>query len=289
MSSQNNVFTDEELELMEEMESFIAEVKKHPEITSMSLSENLHRELWRDIREYNEEKTKAASVVPEAVPKEPEPEVPRLSEEEKELIQLGKIYKRKKKNKKFYLLIAAVIGAMTLGITSMGGPEKVFERFNWMLAGREQTNIDSEGEDIKKMDGVAEEEAYQQIEDEYGVWPVQLGYLPNGVEYAKSDSSEDMQFLQLKYGRDDEINVSYSIRPNYREASWGIDVEDGLQDEYIKKVNNVEILIKEFHIEGTKSYRWTAEYSYQDLQYYLEINYLTESEFEEIIKNLKFL
>ena len=50
MSSQNNVFTDEELELMEEMESFIAEVKKHPEITSMSLSENLHRELWRDIR-----------------------------------------------------------------------------------------------------------------------------------------------------------------------------------------------------------------------------------------------
>ena len=45
MSSQNNVFTDEELELMEEMESFIAEVKKHPEITSMPLSENLHREL----------------------------------------------------------------------------------------------------------------------------------------------------------------------------------------------------------------------------------------------------
>ena len=68
-----------------------------------------------------------------------------------------------------------------------------------------------------------------------------------------------------------------------------MDVEDGLQEEHVKVVNDVEILVKKFQIEGTKSYRWTAEYSYQDLQYYLEINYLTESEFEEIINNLKFL
>lgn len=289
MSSQNNVFTEDELELMEEMESYITEVEKHPEITGTPLSESLHRELWRDIREYNEEKTKAASVVSEPVPKGPEPETPRLSEEEKELIQLGKIYKRKKKNKKFYVLIAAVVGAMTLGITSMGGPEKVFERFHWMLAGREQTNIDSESENIKKMDGVAEEEAYQQIEAEYGVWPVQLGYLPDGVEYTESVKLDAMQILQLKYGRKDELNILYLIRPNYRDGSWGIDVEDGLQEEYVKVVNDVEILVKKFQIEGTKSYRWTAEYSYQDLQYYLEINYLTESKFEEIINNLKFL
>ena len=289
MSSQNNVFTEDELELMEEMESYITEVKKHPEITGTPLSESLHRELWRDIREYNEEKTKAASVVLESVPKEPEPEVPRLSEEEKELIQLGRIYKRKKKNKKFYVLIAAVVGAMTLGITSMGGPEKVFERFARLVPGREQTRVNSDSDDIKLVEGISEEEAYQQIEDEYGVWPVQFGYLPDGVEYVKSDSSADMQLLQLKYGRDDEINISYSIRPNYRDGSWGIDVEDGLQEEHVKVVNDVEILVKKFQIEGTKSYRWTAEYSYQDLQYYLEINYLTESEFAEIINNLKFL
>lgn len=289
MSSQNNVFTEDELELMEEMESYIAKVKKHPEITDTPLSENLHRELWRDIREYNEEKTKAASVVSEPVPKETEPEASRLSEEEKELIQLGKIYKRKKKNKKFYVLIAAVVGAMTLGITSMGGPEKVFERFHWMLAGREQTNIDSEGENIKKMNGVAEEEAYQQIEDEYGVWPVQLGYLPDGVEYDKSFNFSETQILQLNYGKDGNTYISYLIRPGYRDGSWGIDLEDNLIEEYVQEVENVEIQIEKFQVDGTKAYRWTAEYGYQDLQYYLVIRNLSEKEFEEIIKNLKFL
>lgn len=288
MSSQNNVFTEDELELMEEMESYITEVKKHPEITGTPLSENLHRELWRDIREYNEEKTKAASFVSEPVLKESEPEASRLSEEEKELIQLGKIYKRKKKNKKFYVLIAAVVGAMTLGITSMGGPEKVFERFGFKTSDRNQAQINSEGS-VDAIEKVSEEEAYQQIEDEYGVWPVQLGYLPDGVEYIKSVKFDDAQILQLHYGRNDELNVSYAIKPNYRDGSWGIDVEDGLREEYVKVVNDVEILVKKFQLEGTKSYRWTAEYSYQDLQYYLEINYLTESEFAEIINNLKFL
>lgn len=289
MSSQNNVFTEDELELMEEMESYITEVKKHPEITGTPLSENLHRELWRDIREYNEEKTKAASVVSEPVLKESEPEASRLSEEEKELIQLGKIYKRKKKNKKFYVLIAAVVGAMTLGITSMGGPEKVFERFARLVPGREQTRVNSDSDDIKLVESISEEEAYQQIEDEYGVWPVQLGYLPDGVEFIRSTNLNETQILQLHYGRDDKICISYHIRPGYRDGSWGIDVEDGMQEEYVEVVNDVEILVKKFQVEGMKSYRWTAEYSYQDLQYYLEINYLTESEFAEIINNLKFL
>lgn len=288
MSSQNNVFTDEELELMEEMESFIAEVKKHPEITSMSLSENLHRELWRDIREYNEEKTKAASVVPEPVPKEPEPEVPRLSEEEKELIQLGKIYKRKKKNKKFYVLIAAVIGAMTLGITSMGGPEKVFERFGFKASDRNQTQVNSEGS-VDAIEKVSEEEAYQQIEAEYGAWPVQLGYLPDGVEYIESVEFDMMQIWQLKYGRSEKINLAYLIRPNYRDGSWGIDVEDDLIEEHAQEVRNVVIQIKKFQVNGTESYRWIAEYSYKDLQYHLEAYHLTEDEFYDIVNNLKFL
>lgn len=288
MSSQNNVFTEDELELMEEMESYITEVKKHPEITGTPLSENLHRELWRDIREYNEEKTKAASVVSESVPKESEPEASRLSEEEKELIQLGKIYKRKKKNKKFYVLIAAVVGAMTLGITSMGGPEKVFERFGFNTSSRDQEHINS-SEGVKLDTKAAEEEAYQQIEDEYGVWPVQLGYLPDGVEYTESVKLDAMQILQLKYGRKDELNILYLIRPNYRDGSWGVDIEDNLIREYTQEVENAEIKVKKFHAEGIETYRWTAEYSYKDIQYYLMLNNITEDEFEKIINNLKFL
>ena len=288
MSNQKREFTDEELDIVDRMEDVMSELKSHPEITCMRLSDNLHRELWRDIREFKVEKAEAASVAPEPVQKEAEPEVPRLSKEEQELIQLGKIYKRKQKNKKFYLLIAAVVCAMAFGVTSMGEPERIFERFGFKTFDREQEHINSNG-DVRLDTKAAEEEAYQQIEDEYGVWPVQFGYLPDGVEYDKSISFDETQILQLNYGQDGKIYISYLIRPGYRDGSWGMDIEDKLIEEYSQEVQNVKIQIKKFQVEETKTYRWTAEYSYKDMQYYLVIRDLTEEEFDEIINNLKFL
>lgn len=280
MSNQKKGFTDEELKMMAEMESLIAEMNQHPEVMNEPLPENLHKELWRDIREYKEEQA-------EAVSPKPEPEVARLTDEEKELIQLGKIYKRKKKNKKFYVLIAAIIGAMTFGITSMGGPEKVFERFGFGISNRDQEHINSNN-DVILDTKAAEEEVYQQIEDEYGFWPVELRYLPERIEFIESVQHEELQTVQMFYGENESVNVLYIIRPNYRESSLGIDVEDVFLETSIEQIKGNEIEMKKYRISETNEIRWTAEYVYENVQYYLMVFDMEEQEFEKIIKNLKF-
>ena len=281
MSNQKKGFTDEELKMMEEMESLIAEMKKRPEIANAKVPENLHKELFRDIREYEAEQAKAAC-------KEPEPEVSRLTDEEKEWIRLGKKYKKDKKKKKIYVLIAAAVLAMGLGITSMGGPERVMERFERFVEGRDQTRVNSSGEDIKLVENVDEEEIYQQIEDVYGFWPVRLDYLPNGIEFMQGDLHNEMQFIQILYGNDSKVNITYTIRPNYRGSSLGIDVEDEVLEEYVEEVAGISIQIKKYEVSDKEDERWTAEFNYNDTQYYVMTSDISESELKNILNNLYF-
>ena len=221
MSNQNRKFTEEELRIMNEMENLVAEMKKHPEIANVNAPESLHEKLFRDIRAYEAEKAKAkekeseVSEVPE-VPEEkmPDSKISRLTEEEMELIRLGKKYKKRKKNKKLYVLIAAAVLAMGLGITSMGGPERVFERFERLVSGRNQTRVNSSGYDIELVENVDEEKIYQQIEDEYGFTPVKLDHLPKGIVFLQGDLHDGMQLIQMYYGNNGKTNITYTIRPN---------------------------------------------------------------------------
>lgn len=292
MSNQNRKFTEEELRIMNEMENLVAEMKKHPEIANVNAPESLHEKLFRDIREYEAEKAKAKEKESEVsgVPEEKmsDSKVSRLTEEEMELIRLGKKYKKRKKNKKLYVLIAAAVLAMGLGITSMGGPERVFERFNWNLAGRKQTNIDSESDDIVKMENVAEEEIYQQIEDEYGFMPVKLDHLPKGIVFLQGDLHDKLQYIQLLYGNSDQVNITYAIRPNYRGSSLGVDVEDEILEEYVEKVGGTNIYVKKYKVSDSGEERWTAEFNYKDTHYYIMILDIDGTEVKKIIENLYF-
>ena len=280
MSNQNNGFTEEEIQMMEEMEQLIAEMKQHPEYANAEVPESLRKELFRDIREYEAERAKE-------VPKQAEPEVTRLTEEEMELIRLGKRYKKSKKNKKFYVLIAAAVLAMGLGITSMGGPESVMERFGQAVLGRDRSGVDTDDE-IEFVESVREEEFYQQIENEYGFWAVRLDYLPNGIEFMQGDLHEKMQSIQLVYGIGEKVNITYTIRPNYRGSSLGIDVEDEIIEEYVEKVGETNIYVKQYRVSEAGEERWTAEFNHNDTQYYMATLGVVESEFKEIINNLYF-
>lgn len=281
MSNQKNGLTEEEFQMMEEMEQLIAEMKQHPEYANAEVPESLRKELFRDIREYEAERAKE-------VPKQAEPEVTRLTEEEMEWIRLGKRYKKSKKNKKFYVLIAAAVLAMGLGITSMGGPERVMERVNWRLAGREQTNIDSGNNGIVQMENVVEEELYQQIENEYGFIPVRMWYLPKGIEFMQGDLHDGMQSIQIHYGNGNKVNITYMIRPNYRGSSLGIDVEDEIIEEYVEKVGETNIYVKQYRVSEVGEERWTAEFNYGDTQYYMMFLDVKGVEVEKIIENLYF-
>ena len=89
-----------EQRLIEEAERIMEEVNNNPELKDVTVPSEMHDNIFNAIRE---------------------------KEEEKELIRLGRIYKRKRKNQKYFVLAAAMVLALAFGITSMGEADKIFE------------------------------------------------------------------------------------------------------------------------------------------------------------------
>lgn len=252
---------EEELKIDEER--LRKEINDNPDMYDVTLPEKSYKKVWDGIRE-NEAK----------------------EAEEKELIRLGRIYRRKRKNRKYLILAAVMVFVLALGITSVGGPEKVFESMIWMIGEREQRGVHSE--DIEPTLYVAEEEVYEEIEEKFGFLPVRLNHLPAEIEYQGSTVGEKIQGVSLIYGHDDKADIAYIIRPNYRESSLGTDMEDIKIQEYEILVSDMEITIDQYRVEKTGESRWSAEFVYQDVQYFLRILGMEQEEVEEILNNLYF-
>lgn len=254
---------------MDEIEGVLEKINNDPVMREWKAPEGLRDGLFEQIHAKEAEKS-------------------RLSDDEKELIRLGMVYKKRRKWNKLLVLAAAVVCALAVGVTSIGGPKRVFEKFGWNIGDREQTNIDTDDDRIKEPDVVTEGEAYDKIEDEFGFLPVTLDYLPEGVEFEGVILAKGAQNVSMCYYGQNEEAITYTIFPNYRTGSIGHDVEDELLDEYEKVVNDVTISIKKYLVEESQQSRYKMSFEYQNVYYLLEINNLENKEVEKIIENLFF-
>lgn len=262
-------------DLQDDVDRFMDEVNQDPDIQGVEVPEIIYERLMQQIQEYEQEQEEKRAH-------------DNLSEEDKELIRLGRKYKKKRKWNKYIILAAALVMALAFGVTSMGEPEKVLEEFRWFIGGREQVNIDSDDERVKQLDEVNEADAYQQIEDEYGFYPVRLDYLPEGMEFQKVTMGIGIQGIQLLYEQGKDKVIAYVIRPNYRTGSTGIDIEDELIKEYDKKIDGITVNVKQYFVEDAKEERWIVEFEYQNVCYLLRIAGIEQQEVDEIIENLYF-
>lgn len=279
LANEEMKFPDEEVELskeelVEEAKSIMEEVNSDQKVVDRPLPVNLRKNIDKRILALKAKEEKA--------------EGERFSAEERELMRLGKLYKKKRKMRKYFVLAVAVVCALAFGVTSMGGPERLFEKVNWTLAGREQTNIHSDSDDILEADRVEEEEVYQQIEDEFGFYPVKPLYMPEGIEILEMNMGEEIQGINLTYEKDELVSIIYFIRPNYRNGSLGTDIEDQLEEKYETQVSGVNILIKKYSVDEQQNERWSIEFAYEGVQYFMRIIDMEEEEVEKIVKNLFF-
>lgn len=296
MENQKSNLTEEELRLIEETERFMEEVNRDPDVANAPLPPNLRENVYREIRAreaerairaIDEELAKVEASAGEVCVEEETDTKEAVSAEDKELIRLGKIYKKRRKVQKYLILAAALVFVLAFGITSMGGPKKLFEKVNWMLGDREQINVDSDDDSVVQIDNVKEEEVYQEIEDRFGFLPVKLLYRPEGVFLLEANIGEEIQGVHLIYGASQQANISYHIRPNYRESSWGKDIEDELLKEEKMTVSGVEIYLKQYRVDE-ETERWLVGFEYKNVSYSMLIMDLDESEIEKIVKNLTF-
>lgn len=259
-----------EEELMEEAARLMGEVNSDVELNDVVAPPDMRDHIFSVIR------AKEAGYVRDE-----------LSAEEEELIRLGKVYKRKRKNRKYLLLAAVLVLTMACGVTSMGGPQKVYEKVTWMLAGRKQTNVDSDSENVVPQIDISEEEVYEEIEEKYGFYPVRLNYLPEGVEFQEVSFGEEIQGINIVYGKKDGATILYVIRPNYTESSFVQDVEDEFVAEYEIDVEETLIGVKQYCTEN-EIMRWNIQFEYNDISYFMLMSDIEKDEVDKIIENLFF-
>ena len=247
-------------------------LEENPELQKVKAPDYMYDRIMNEIRAQEEKEAEEAR-----------------TREEQELIRLGTLYKRRKKLDKYIVLAAALVAMLAFGITSVGGPKRIFEEVKWFLAGGEQSNIDTDDERVNANQATTEEEAYEQIKNAFGFEPVRIFYKPEDMEFAEVVIEEETQNARLYYEKGDDKTLICMMWTNYRAASTGIDVEDPLVKETYKEKAGTTIQIKEYLIEENQTTRWRVEFEYQSVQYFIIMNGFTQQEMEKTVENLYFL
>lgn len=224
----------------------------------------------------------------------------KLSEEDQEAFRLGremmknqseekKIYtiRRKKRNiRRIVALAAVLILVMAVGMTSIGGPERMLQFMKSSVGGRKVSQVDSSDKN-KIIEEEDEEKAYEKIEKEFGIAPVRLWWYPENMEFENMILDTDIQVAEVDYLYKDK-KIEYFVSASYGEVSWGYDNEDKKIDYYCEQVKSTDIEVTEYETPETERNRYVAEFEYKKLHYCLS-GELTKEEIENILKNLYFL
>lgn len=249
------------------------------------------------IRAYEMEQTRKET-------EEREEAINHLSEEDREALELGrkmlnagigqkdpeepsgKKVRRKKKPLKIYLALAAVIVCvLAMGITSMGGPERIVRMVRQNVGEREveKSNMSHK---IKMIEGEDEEKAYQEIGDVFNTDIVKIFVCLPGMSFDSVDFYKDKQMAELFYLYNKKTIV-YCINAPYREESWGIDFEDTVEEEYFENINGCRVKVAEYKIDKEDLPKWVAKFEYNNIEYMLT-GTMEKKDFEKILKNLFF-
>lgn len=267
-----------EQELKKEEIAMMKEVVEDIEVQGLTAPDELGEALFAQIDAYEKSLEN----------KEAE-EHSRLTEEEKELIQLGMVYRRKRKFTKYWIVAAVLIMVLAIGTTSMGGPKKVIKTIVENVSkNKSRVEIDTDDGTVGKGQIAKEDEAYHQMKEKWDVEPVRLQYLPEGVGVGKFTLMEDIQMAQLEYYKGQEVKVLYQIFPGYSTGSISSGIQDDALEEYKKEVNGVVVTVKGYLVEDNTERRLVS-FVYADVQYFVWIYDTNRAEVEQIVENLYFM
>ncbi len=253
-------------------DNILAEVNADPEMADVHAPDEMETALFARIDEYDMKKAHS-----------------NLSEEDRELIELGKAYKKSKKRRKYAAVASiALAGVLLSSVTAMGGPEKVIEVVRRMVEEREHTVVNTDNERLESVKDISEEEALLQIEQEFGFVPVKMFYIPEGIVFREKTINKETQYINMVYQGDNNRVIICVICPNYKVSSMGSDMEDILMDQYSKEVAGREIIIKRYVVKENKEERWIVEFEDENIYYFYQMYNLEKEEVNKITDKLFF-
>lgn len=253
--------------------------------------------LKEQMREYQREQAENEA-------REREEAINNLSEEDRKALELGrkmlkaevgtadtsekKVHYRRKPLKIYLALAAVIVCVLAMGITSMGGPERVVRMVRQAVGDRDVEQVDSNKTDKqnKIIEGEAEEEAYQKIRDTFDTDVVKVFVCLPDMKFDTMNLDEKKQVAELYYTYQ-KRKIVYIVNTGYRESSWGIDIEDSIEKEYSKEINGCNMNIVVYKVENSNQSRCVSKFKYEGVEYFM-MGLMEEGDFEKILKNLVF-
>ena len=253
--------------------------------------------LKEQMREYQREQAENEA-------REREEAINNLSEEDRRALELGrkmlkaevgtadtsekKVHYRRKPLKIYLALAAVIVCVLAMGITSMGGPERVVRMVRQAVGDRDVEQVDSNKTDKqnKIIEGEAEEEAYQKIRDTFDTDVVKVFVCLPDMKFDTMNLDEKKQVAELYYTYQ-KRKIVYIVNTGYRESSWGIDIEDSIEKEYSKEINGCNMNIVVYKVENSNQSRCVSKFKYEGVEYFM-MGLMEERDFEKILKNLFF-
>nr|WP_288663708.1 DUF4367 domain-containing protein [uncultured Dorea sp.] len=253
--------------------------------------------LKEQMREYHREQAENEA-------REREEAINNLSEEDRKALELGrkmlkaevgtadtsekKVHYRRKPLKIYLALAAVIVCVLAMGITSMGGPERVVRMVRQAVGDRDVEQVDSNKTDKqnKIIEGEAEEEAYQKIRDTFDTDVVKVFVCLPDMKFDTMNLDEKKQVAELYYTYQ-KRKIVYIVNTGYRESSWGIDIEDSIEKEYSKEINGCNMNIVVYKVENSNQSRCVSKFKYEGVEYFM-MGLMEEGDFEKILKNLVF-
>jgi len=262
-----------EILLKMEEKSIMREVSKDESVKDVKVPDEVRDAIFDEIRRIEEKKELEKRALE------------MISSENKELIRLGKIYKKSLYRRKYVILAAILVLAMSMSITSFGGVDRMFHKISSMICGRTRETVDTEG--VKQLAEKEEEVVFAEIEEKLGFHLVRLRYRPAGTQLIEANYLEDVLEVNAVYGTDNKVKIIYEAVPNCRNNSKAKDIED----EFVEKIeinsNGLQILIKEYQVDN-KEQRWLMQFEYRAVSYFIYVMDSDENEVCEIAERLYF-
>lgn len=195
--------------------------------------------------------------------------------------------RRKKRNiRRIVALAAVLILVMAVGMTSIGGPERMLQFMKSSVGGRKVSQVDSSDKN-KVIEEEDEELAYEDAEKEFGIGVVRILGKLDEMQFDKMILDRDLQVAELSYNYKDG-KIQFIISAAYGETAWGSDNEDIVIDNYFIKRKETTIEVKKYKMSEKSKDRFAAEFEYKDLHYCIT-GTINEIEIKKILDNLYFM
>ena len=286
-------------QMEKEAEQIEKEVLSNESLKEVQAPDTLREALAKSIKEYEKNRTDAPSEESEEIGISIEEFCEKLSKEDRESYFRWRAAEEKKKAKKarkrfhfprkkraVFVVAATMILVLGIGMTSLGGRPYWLKVADLVLGNENTVKVNTEGEDRLETTKVDEKEAYEQIKEELGIEPVQLQYMPAGMEFDRCVIEKELGTAKLLYLYQEQI-LEYEICYQYSDVARSISTEDNLLQSYKKEKDGVEISIREFQVESIEQSMYSVTFERQDVLYRLR-GIINREEMEKIVENLFF-